>query len=75
MAKVLLNKFFDYELKHIKRNENAKTNELAQMAYGYKISKELVKFIITQIKTLSSIENRIMIAHYNEEHIDVDEKD
>lgn len=61
MAKALLDKFFDYKPKHIKRNENTEANELAQMAFGYKISKELARFITTQIKTLLSIENRIMM--------------
>ena len=47
MAKVLLSKFFDYELEHIQRNDNTEANELAPMAFGYKISKELARFIVT----------------------------
>lgn len=46
---------------YIKRNENAEVNDLAQMAYGYRILKELAKFIITKAKILYSIENRVMI--------------
>jgi len=37
-------------------------NESAQMAFVYKISKELTEHIIKQVKVLPSIDNRVMIA-------------
>lgn len=52
LAKGLLDNFPDHELMHIRRSHNVEANELAQMAYGYRIIKVLAKLISSEIKVL-----------------------
>jgi len=40
MANALLKRFTHVEIRHLSRIENQEANDLAQMAYGYKISKD-----------------------------------
>nr|KYP36187.1 Uncharacterized protein Mb2253c family [Cajanus cajan] len=45
-AAQLLNAFDEVELQHIPRNSNTIANELAQIASGYKVSKEYLEYLI-----------------------------